>query len=504
MRGRRRGSRFAAAALVVLAAGLAVPPAAGQGREWKPDRGGERRGARGPATFLTAVPETRGSVVLGRPTDRSVTLSVLLRAGGKAVVAFGPRGGALARRSPAVELAPGEPREVVLDGLEPNAAFAYRVLDAASGEPLLPEDGNGSFRTARAAGEPFTFTVQSDSHLDGNSDPALYEACLGNVRRDAPDFHLDLGDTFMTGKHPDRESAARQYAAQRYWLSRVASSAPLFLAIGNHDGEERRGPGDEGPDGLAAWAASQRKRLFTNPAPGPFYSGNEETVPGVGLLEDWYAWTWGDALFVILDPYRASRATRGGTEPWNMTLGKAQYDWLARTLRTSRARWKFVFVHQLVGGLGSGGRGGAEAALLYEWGGREADGGTTFAANRPGWGKPIHALLVETGVTAVFHGHDHFFARQELDGAVYQLVPQPARRRADVGDREEYGYLRGEFLPGSGHLRVGVSAERVVVDFVRSAVGPKAGDAAVSGAAGNGGTVRSWTIGPRPADPSPR
>lgn len=485
-----RGPRacLAAALLVALASGLAVPPAAGQDRGEKPARGGERRGPRGPATFFTSVPDVRGSLVLGRPTDRSVTLSVLLRAGGKAVVAFGPRGGTLVRRTPAFDLAPGEPREVVLDGLDPNGAFAYRVLDAATGEALLPEDGNGSFRTARAPGEPFTFTVQSDSHLDGNSDPALYEACLGNVRRDEPDFHLDLGDTFMTGKHPDRESAARQYAAQRYFLSRVASSSALFLAVGNHDGEERRSPGDDGPDGLPAWAANQRKRLFPNPVPGGFYSGNGENVPGVGLLEDWYAFTWGDALFVVLDPYRASRATRGGTEPWNMTLGKAQYEWLARTLRASRARWKFVFVHQLVGGLGNGGRGGAEAALLYEWGGREADGRNTFAASRPGWEKPVHALLVENRVTAVFHGHDHFFARQELDGVVYQLVPQPARRRADVGDAEEYGYRQGEFLPGAGHLRVRVEPGLVRYDFVRAALGPEAG---------NGAAVRSFTIAPR-------
>jgi len=475
-------------ALLAVVLALAVLPAAGQGREGKPGRDGERRGARGPATFFTSVREVRATVVLGRPTDRSVTLSVLLRAGGKAVVAFGPRGGALARRSAAFVLAPGEPAEVVLDGLEANGAFAYRVLDAATGEACLPEDGNGSFRTARAPGEAFTFTVQSDSHLDGNSDPALYEACLGNVRRDEPDLHLDLGDTFMTGKHPDRESAARQYAAQRYWLSRVAHSAPLFLALGNHDGEERRSPGDDGPDGLPAWAANQRKRLFPNPVPDRFYTGNPETVPGVGLLQDWYAFTWGDALFVVLDPYRASRGTRGGAEPWNMSLGKAQYEWLARTLRGSRAKWKFVFVHQLTGGLGSGGRGGAEAALLYEWGGREADGRNTFAVNRPGWEKPVHALLVESRVAAVFHGHDHFFARQELDGVVYQLVPQPARRRADVADAEEYGYRQGEFLPGAGHLRVRVEPGLVRYDFVRAAPGAEAG---------NGATVRSWTIAPR-------
>ena len=36
-----------------------------------------------------------------------------------------------------------------------------------------------------------------------------------------------------------------------------------------------------------------------------------------------------------------------------------------------------------------------------------------------------HQLLVDNNVTAFFHGHDHLFARQELNGVVYQACPQP-------------------------------------------------------------------------------
>jgi hypothetical protein len=39
---------------------------------------------------------------------------------------------------------------------------------------------------------------------------------------------------------------------------------------------------------------------------------------------------------------------------------------------------------------------------------------------------PIHQLLVRNKVAAVFHGHDHLFAKQDLDGIVYQEVPQPS------------------------------------------------------------------------------
>ena len=52
---------------------------------------------------------------------------------------------------------------------------------------------------------------------------------LANALADAPDFHVDLGDTFMTEKHASRESAARQYVAQRYYFGLISHSAPLYL-----------------------------------------------------------------------------------------------------------------------------------------------------------------------------------------------------------------------------------------------------------------------------------
>jgi hypothetical protein len=147
-----------------------------------------------------------------------------------------------------------------------------------------------------------------------------------------------------------------------------------------------------------------------------------------------------------------------------MTLGREQYDGLAATLRGSKTRRKFVFIHQLVGGTESGGRGGAEVAPLFEWG-----DGKGYAFRRAGWGKPIHALMVETGVSIAFHGHDHFFARQELDGIIDQLVPQPGHRNSRSHQAVEYGYRTGDFLPNSGHVRVRVAEEGVTVGYVRAA-----------------------------------
>ena len=168
----------------------------------------------------------------------------------------------------------------------------------------------------------------------------------------------------------------------------------MFLTLGNHDGEGSRWH-DGTADSLAVWSNTMRKRYFPNPFPDGFYSGNQTRGPFTGLLQDYFAWEWGDALFVVLDPfwYTPRNAAAGG-DNWNRTLGSAQYQWLKQTLEGSRAAWKFVFIHHLVGGGTKEGRGGVEAVPFYEWGGRNADGTEGFKQHRPGWPLPIHQLLL--------------------------------------------------------------------------------------------------------------
>ncbi|MCX6936126.1 MAG: metallophosphoesterase, partial [Verrucomicrobia bacterium] len=122
----------------------------------------------------------------------------------------------------------------------------------------------------------------------------------------------------------------------------------------------------------------------------------------------------------------------------------------------------------LVGGMGDQERGGAEAAPFFEWGGKNSDASDGFQQNRPGWAAPIHQLLVKNHVAAVFHGHDHLYAKQDLDGIVYQEVPQPGDPRGSTRNAAEYGYTSGVILGSSGHLRVLVSADRATIDYVRT------------------------------------
>lgn len=186
------------------------------------------------------------------------------------------------------------------------------------------------------------------------------------------------------------------------------------------------------------------------------------------MLQNYYAWEWGDGLFVVLDPFWYS--TRGNrADNWSRSLGRVQYDWLKRTLEASSAPFKFIFIHHLVGGETPEGRGGAEASHFFEWGGRELDGRDTFRQHRLGWPAPIHQLLVENHVSIVFHGHDHLFAQQERDGVIYQLVPQPGHSRFDnARSAAEYGYKSGVIQGASGILRVSVSSQMCRVEYVRA------------------------------------
>ena len=433
--------------------------------------GQDKKGGGPKHVFAGPPPKHPFDVILARPTDASVTASVLAYQDTTAFISYGTETGKLTEKTAVQTLKADTPVEFVLKGLKPGTRYYYRLHTREGGEKEFKADDERTFHTQRKPGSPFVFTLQSDSHLDQGTRPAVYERTLANALADRPDFHVDLGDTFMTDKYgKDYKAAYPQYVAQRYYFGRVAHSAPLFLVLGNHDGEKRDGY-DGTAECMAVWSCLTRKKLFPNPSPDGFYTGNKTEVKHVGKVENYYAWEWGDALFVALDPFwnspRVGRSDPDGN--WTRTLGREQYDWLAETLAGSKATFKFVFAHHLVGGLDENGRGGSEAAVLYEWGGKGKDGKDQFKEKRPGWEMPVHRLLVKHKVSAVFHGHDHFYAHQELDDVKYFMVPQPGHAGFDrLRNADEYGYFRGDFLPPSGHVRVSVTADKVTVEYVRA------------------------------------
>jgi hypothetical protein len=411
--------------------------------------------------------------LLGRPTASSVALNVVPDAAIDAYVQYGTSAKVLGKRTAVVRAAAATPLVITLRSLKADTRYYYRLRYRQSGSGAYLARPQYSFVTRRAKGSTFTFELQGDSHperVQKQFDGAMYRQTLGMAAADRPDFYVCMGDDFSvdTLKNVTEETVTGRYTLQRPYLSIVGATAPVFLVNGNHEQASLVNL-DGTADNVAVWAQNARNAYFPQPAPNDFYTGDTQVVPYIGLLRDYYAWTWGNALFVVIDPYWHSPVTvdnafGGGPktgDKWQITLGDAQYAWLKKTLETSTAAFKFVFTHHVLGT----GRGGVAVAGLYEWGGHDQSGADTFATHRPTWAMPIQQLMAANHVTIFFQGHDHLFAHEQLGGVVYQEAPSPADPNYAADNATAYS---GDVLPSSGRLRVTVSAAKVRVDYVRT------------------------------------
>jgi len=454
-----------------------------------------------------AVPSTDHTLLaapmLGRPTDRSVAINIVVSAPAVLYAEYGQGPDAYNEVSDSLDVAFDvncvNSAEITLTELSPSTAYYYRIMCRRKDGGSFREVARGSFRTQRQPGENFTFTIQADSHLNdllkdlSVKKAMLYNLVLKNALEGAPDFHIDMGDFagiewYVGGNAQSLDEAIERYLLQRTLLGEMSHSVPFYLVIGNHEGEQGWRRGREG-DSLEVFGTLARKALIPNPYPDGFYTGSTETTECCGLRENYYAWEWGDALFVVLDPFwhTMSMPHRTGgydssDDAWDWTLGLDQYNWLYETLSCSDATWKFVFSHHVTGGyryrgdrIHPYGRGGIVVAKnrvagepSFEWGGEDETGQYIFEEKRPGWSHgAVHDMMVAHGVDIFFHGHDHVFVYETLDGIVYQACPQPTNARYSDGFFTPDLY-RGIKKNNSGHLRVSVSPDSVRVDYVRA------------------------------------
>ena len=414
--------------------------------------------------------------LLGRPTDTAVTINVAAVEDVEAYFEYGIEPGDYSGRTGSIQFPAGESTHVLIDGLEPNTRYYYRMRYMEPESSSFKARAEHSFHTQRPPGSTFTYVVQFDPHMLQTNDPEAYKLSLNKMLADNPDFMLDLGDTFFIDRYAREGPVTESQITGRVQLMRsyfdiVNHSAPLFLVNGNHEGEWGRHL-DGTAENLAVLGTLGRKEYFPNPEPNGFYSGDTNKEEFIGLRQAYYAFEWGDALFVALDPYWYQPEPPELAGDWSVTLGRAQYEWLKTTLENSDAEFKFVFSHNLIGGLNMRGqmRGGIETVKYKEMGGYNLDGSWGFDEARPGWAMPIHQLLVAHNATIYFHGHDHLYVKQDLDGIVYQEGPVPARGGLydATNSAKNYNYSHGTVVGGSGYLRVQVSPDDVKVDFVQT------------------------------------
>ena len=211
--------------------------------------------------------EFDGNVILGRPTDTTMSVSVMGFSEQAVYVGYGSGSGNYDLRTPAARIPANEPRVFELVGLEPDAAYSYRLQFRQGGEGDFLDSEPGDFHTARAKGSEFTFAVEADSHMGAMTrhqkwcdtcgrelaDDLTMANTMANMVAYNPDFIVDLGDTFMTSQNfgnglfeiqnrqrgaPIRqEDMVGDYLLLRRHLSQSAFTVPLFLVLGNHDAE---------------------------------------------------------------------------------------------------------------------------------------------------------------------------------------------------------------------------------------------------------------------------
>jgi hypothetical protein len=396
--------------------------------------------------------------LLARPTTSSILINARNGAAdATATVRVHARGSSdLLRTTAPLRAAPGGWLEWSIDGLAPGTRYTYELHLASPAGPAVVA-ARGEFITQRTGHESFTAALITDPHTGSFPEGApplhVMDDVVRNVVRDKPEFVIALGDNVAWPSSRDSaqssaEDAERAYDMYRRHIAPFSGSVPHFSLLGNWDGETGKFP-----SASVALVRGARHKFLPNP--------NDRTYPQGGSAgQDYYAFTWGPALFVILNVQGYTKASGPMVLPTqsdvtrveDWTLGRTQLAWLERTLKESTQPFKFLCIHHAVGGNAGNphdtlyGRGGARAANVGEQ-------------------RIVHAMMRKYGVQVFFYGHDHVFVDDVVDGIHYAL---PGSFGAPWHfQRPVTGYER--FWTDSGHARLTVTPEQARVEYVNEA-----------------------------------
>jgi predicted phosphodiesterase len=377
------------------------------------------------------------------PTSTSAQFTITSPAAGTAYLEYGLKAGAYTYRTANLSLKKGAENLISISGLKSSTKYFARLRYLYSGKVFAVTSAT-SFTTAsavNAANANSIFAIQADPHMDENSSADVYNKTLDLIATSGAAFLIDLGDIFMVDKLADKSEAniRARYVLMKGFYERL-KNVPLKIVLGNHDGE-------------LGYSNFNTKKY------------RAEYFPAQTNEVSYFAHVESNVLHIGLDPFTYT-TTNPKADGWQWTLGKTQYDWLVNVLKNSKEQYKFVYIHHLLVGDAQS-RGGTHIASFNEWGGKNMDGSDGFEKMRPGWGKPIHQLLKENGVSIVFKGHDHLYVKEELDGIIYQTLPQPSHPGDATNSAVQYGYGAGKVVGGSGYLKVQTNSTEAKVDFVK-------------------------------------
>lgn len=251
-----------------------------------------------------------------------------------------------------------------VEGLEPDQTYEYALT--IGGAPAA----KGRVRTWPERATSCSFAVMGDFGDGRAGQRRIAEALTRLVReREATAnpirFVLSTGDNiysvipgvFLAGSgDQDADWVPRFFEPYK----EVLATIPFYPVLGNHDGNESEKRGD--------------LRVYLD---NFFFPGNRAAR--------WYQFNFGGLIdFFALDS--TTNSERGPKAPvW--LAGGEQHRWAESALRSSHAPWKLVYVHHPIFNAGPGHEKERNFERMSHW----------------------LNLFGETGVQAVFHGHEHNF-----------------------------------------------------------------------------------------------
>ncbi len=340
---------------------------------------------------------------------------VLYREGSGAWQALFPKSVKL----PTVSLEEGGEIKVILFGDDHTFDDGdYIVPDSLKAAKLSGDYVNEILRNVR-------FNPENPSRSDADS--LRNGLCLAQSLRyimahEDPDLLINLGDTNGIGAGykwpglglPTEGLTDREYddISHVLWLrmrkmySAITPHMPMFLAQGNHDGEEQWNP-------LQFRAREWRSRLFAMP--------DDRTYPEGGHPDGrYFAFSWGSdrsyrggARFIILHTTGFTGEAYPKT-PEGWTLGEAQRQWFEKTVRLGEKHWVFSCAHHALGGWPSGSN-EQDKSMAYGRGPLFTREDYQPYAN-PDLVEQVKLtdLGKENGLRAFLYGHDHIFFSKKI------------------------------------------------------------------------------------------
>ena len=122
--------------------------------------------ASAPAALHATTTTFTGEELLGKPTDTAITINIVPDETIEYYYEYGTSSGSYTHQTTPMTATGGQPNEVVITGLSPNTRYYYRMIYDKDGEVDIDYETRPehTFRTQRAEGTSFVFTVTSDSH----------------------------------------------------------------------------------------------------------------------------------------------------------------------------------------------------------------------------------------------------------------------------------------------------------------------------------------------------